>query len=248
MYGYRFVKLKILVESIASEKLNQYFNMEEVIAMEWWSGLTTGLWCSQNMIHLIDVFHFNSHIRIFYYAIMYALHYINICIALAIIFLISFSTAFHFIMGQDNLLFSNFWLAYIEVFAIPFSGHPTMEFDYGTGPSMIPYMLFTFYGYTYRFLITNMFSIVLVNSYHRARMRIYKQTFKYSIVLYIKERMLNKPIKFDDDRLMCRDLPGLSGDIARLRKEKEAAIAEEAKNVAEEAAKGTSTDKKGKKK
>lgn len=240
MYAYRYIKLKILVESLASEKLNAYFNIEEVIQMEWWSCLTTGLWCSQNMIHLIDVFHFNSHIRVFYYTILYAMDYIIICILLTIIFLISFSMAFHFIIGQDNFLFGNFILAYIEVFAIPFTGKPNMEFTYGTIPSMVPYMLFTFYGYTYRFMITSMFSVIMVNSYHRARIRILHHSFKYSVVLYIRERIFNNAIKYDENRLLPKELPKLDGDLKREREE--AAIEEEA--VVEATTKG----KKGKKK
>lgn len=202
MYAYRFIRMKQLVEQVGSHRNNQYWNIEDVIALEWWSGLTTGLWCSQNLLHLIDVFHFNSHIRIFYYALLYALDYLNISIALSCLFLVSFSTAFHFIMGQDNNLFNNFWLAYIETFSIPFTGKPNMEFEYGDIPSMIPYILFTFYGYTYRFLIVNLFNVVLINSYHRARIRIMSLNFKYSLMLYLKERVFGLKIELDADRAL----------------------------------------------
>lgn len=208
MYAYRYVKLTYLISEFNRTPNNDYFNMEEIIVVEYWSMITTALWCSQNMIHLIDIGSFNSHIRIFYYTILYAMHYIVICIVLSSIFLISFSTAFHFIIGQENYLFHSFILAYVEVFAIPFNGHPNLEITYTTWPNLVPYFLFSFYGYTYRFLVNAMFAVVLVNSYHRARIRTYLQVFKYTVFHYIKERVLKGKNKFDMDRMLPkRKLP-----------------------------------------
>lgn len=202
MYAYRSIRIKQLLELISRSKFNKFQNFDEVISLEWWSNLTTGIWCSQNLLHLIDVFHFNSHIRIFYYTLLYALEYIHMCICLTILFLVSFSTAFHYIIGQENYLYHQIFLSYIQMFATPFTGYPTMEFEYTNFLSMIPYCIWTYYGYTFRFMVTTMFCIVLNNSYHRARLRLFNQNFKYSINLYLKERVFNGKIGFDGPRMV----------------------------------------------
>lgn len=201
-YAYRFVLSKVLVEKIHSSPLNQYISMDRLLLFEYFSKITTGLLCWQNLVHLIDLGHATPWIRIFYYMLVYAMEYILICIVLTIIFLISFSTAFHFILGQDNFLFHHFWLSYIQTFAVPFSARASIEFEYRSVTTLIPYVIFTFYGYTFRFLICNMFSVVLVNSYHRARLRLGKQCFKYTLRQFFKERVFGGVIPFDKPRIV----------------------------------------------
>lgn len=202
LYAYRYVRLTYLISIFIATRNNEYFNMDEVVVIEYWSVVTTALWCSQNMIRLVDIGSFNSHIRVFYYTILYAMDYIVICIVLSSIFLVSFSTTFHFIIGQENHLFHSIWAAYFQVFAIPFAGKPTMEFQYAEKTSYIPYFIFSFYGYTYRFLIVNMFAVVLVNSYHRGRIRTRLEVFRYTILDYLKERIFRRLNKFDLDRMV----------------------------------------------
>lgn len=201
-YVYRYIRLQVLVEELGRTKRNEYMNMEDVIVVEWWSHLTTGLWCSQNLIRLIDVWNFNPHVRVLYFAVLCAMQYILSCVVLSLIFLMSFSTIFYFIVGQYNFLYHHFALAYLQVFGMPFSGHSTLEFEYGSWPNMIPYYIWSFYGFTYRFLIVTMFSVVLVNSYHQARRRIQLMCWKYTLWLYIKERYLRKKILYDGARCL----------------------------------------------
>lgn len=200
IYALRFIKCLYRIDTIYQNKLNVFVSMDDILHLEYWSKVTTGLLCSQNLIHIIDVGHTNKHLRIFYFMFVYAMEYIVICIAFTCIFLISFSTAFHFIIGQENVMYHSFLLAYVQTFNLPFAGTPSINFQYGTIPTLIPYVIFTFYGYTFRFLICQMFSVVLVNSYHRARMRLHKMFFDYSLWEFTKERIFNREIRLDADR------------------------------------------------
>lgn len=201
LYALRFIGFRDMLAEFEALKLNRFISMDHLISLEYWSIITTGLLCSQNLSHLVDILHGNKHVRIFYFMILYAMSPLVICVALTLIFLISFSCCFHFMVGHQNEMYRSLLLAYVETFALPFSSPtPTIKFKFETIPTLIPYWVFTFYGYTFRFLISNMFSVVMVNSYHRARFRLYRHCFQYSLGLYIKERILGHAIIYDMPR------------------------------------------------